>query len=139
MKKPSTHTLLQALQVAERSVARERTKRLANIDLTSAQAQILATLQQTGPISLNNLASQLLTDTPPSRVVSTLVNRQLVKRRDQASDRRYVDLELSARGKQKTVEIRRVEQAIQRWAKRKLTRMPIQAAHKALIALADGA
>lgn len=133
----TTKNLLETLQIAEKAVSRERYQRLSMIGLTTAQAQILGTLQKLGSLSLNDLSDQLPTDAPPSRVVSTLVDRKLVMRRDQASDRRHVELTLSARGKKKIAEIRRVDQAVNRWATRKLQRMPVKSAQKALAALTD--
>lgn len=138
MSTSSTNDLLAVLQLAEKSVSRERNQRLSAIGLTSAQAQILSTLHVTGPIGLNELNQRLPTDTPPSRVVSTLVDRRLVTRRDKASDRRHVSLALSALGKRKIAEIRRVDRTVQHWADRRLKRMPVKSAEKALIALVDG-
>lgn len=137
MIKHSTREFLEVLRLAEKSVARERAQRLSAIGLTAAQSHIVTTLQRLGPLSLNELNAALPTDTPPSRVVSTLVDRKLVTRRDQAHDRRHVELALSVRGKKKVAEIRRVEQALTRWAGRLLQGMPIKSAQKALVALLD--
>jgi len=136
MTKFSTKDFLDVLQLAEKSVARERAQRLSAIGLTAAQSHILSNLQRLGPLSLNELNAAPPTDTPPSRVVSTLVDRKLVTRRDQSQDRRHVELALSVRGKKKVAEIRRVEHAVIRWASKKLTRQPMSSAHKALLALA---
>ncbi len=138
MIKITTRDFLETLQMAEKTVTRERAQRLSAIGLTAAQSHILSTLQRLGPMSLNELNAALPTDTPPSRVVSTLVDRKLVTRRDQVDDRRHVELGLTTRGKKKLVEIRRVEQAIQRWAGKKLKKLPLRSTQKALIALADG-
>lgn len=132
-----TDDLIHTLQLAEKSVARERNVRLTAIGLTSAQAQILTVLHRQGPMSLNELNGELPTDVPPSRVVSALVQRRFVTRRDQANDRRHVELALSKLGKKKFLEVRRVERALRRWVSRKLQRMPVAAANKALRALID--
>lgn len=137
MSSSSAKDLLESLQLAEKSVSRERHRRLSTIGLTTAQAQILTTLHRLGPMSLNDLNEKLPTDAPPSRVVSTLVDRRWVTRRDQANDRRHVELAVPARGQKKVAEIRRVDRAVQRWAARKLERMPIKSAQKALVALVD--
>lgn len=132
----TTKDFLGILQIAEKSVSRERYQRLSTIGLTAAQAQILSILHRLGSLSLTDLRDELSTDAPPSRVVSTLVDRKLVTRRDRASDRRHVELALSVRGKKKIAEIRRVDRAVIRWATRKLHRAPVKAAQKALSALA---
>ncbi len=137
MKKNATRSLLEALQVAEKAVSRERHRRLAAAGLTPAQAQILTTLHAQNPLSLNELADALPTDAPPSRVVSTLVDRNLLSRHDKPNDRRQVELGLSPLGKKKVMEIRRIEQALTRWATKRLQRMPIKSAQKTLAALGD--
>jgi len=133
----ATKSLLETLQIAEKAVSRERNRRLTAIGLTVAQAQILTTLQSLGSLSLSALSDELPTDAPPSRVVSALVRRKLVTRRDQASDRRNVEIALSVSGRKKIREIRRIDQAVNRWATRKLQRMPIKSAQKALAALGE--
>jgi MarR family transcriptional regulator, organic hydroperoxide resistance regulator len=126
---------LQAIQLAEKAVSRERYRRLAAMDLTIAQAQILLILKTQEPLSLNDLASELLTDTPPSRVVSALVDRGWVSRKDQSNDRRRVELSLTTSGAEKIADIRRTNQAINRWAAKRLKGMPVVAASKSLSAL----
>lgn len=137
MSNNTTKDLLETLRLAEKAVSRERYKRLAIIELTASQAQILSTLHKLGPLSLNNLSDELPTEAPPSRVVSTLVDRKLVTRRDQASDRRHVELALSAPGRKKIAEIRQIDLAVNRWARRKLGRLPVKSVQKVLVALAN--
>lgn len=135
MRKCSTSEFLEALKIAEKAVSRERHQRLSAIGLTAAQAQILNILQRKGPLSLNDLNEELPTDVPPSRVVSTLVDSKLVTRRDQVRDRRLIELAISAQGKKKFDQVRRIDQAVNRWAARRLVRMPTHSAHKVLTAL----
>lgn len=135
MKKIRTAEFLEALKIAEKAVFRERHQRLSAIGLTAAQAQILNILQHKGPLSLNDLNEELPTDVPPSRVVSTLVDSKLVTRRDQVRDRRLVELGISAQGKKKYEQVRRIDQAVNRWAARRLVGMPTLSAHKVLTAL----
>lgn len=127
---------LQAIQMAEKTISRERYRRLAAIDLTTAQAQILLILKEQQPLSLNDLGAQRVTDAPPSRVVSTLVDRGWVSRKDQSDDRRRVELALTASGTKKAADIRRINRAINRWAAKKLKGKPIASAVKSLSALA---
>lgn len=136
MPKITTKEFLNSLRFAEKAVSRERHRRLVAADLTSAQAQILMILNVEKPLSLNELAEALPTDAPPSRVVSTLVDRKLVVRHDKPEDRRHVELALTAAGKKKVSDIRRIEQALNRWATKRLQRMPVASAEKALRALA---
>lgn len=133
-----TKRLLAALQNAERSVARERRHRLAAAGLNLAQAQILEVLaRRDGHPNLNELTAELGVDAPPSRVVSGLVSRGLVQRKDRrGGDRRQIELRLTARGRQKLRQVRRVDQAVSRWATRRLKRLPVKGAEKVLTALA---
>ncbi len=126
---------LETLRNADRAVARERQRRLTAIDLTEAQAHILLVISNNAEINLSDLSDALHTDTPPSRVVSALVSRRLVSRRDRAEDRRHVALSLTKAGKKKVEAARRVESGLTRWAQKRLKKAPIATAHKALAAL----
>ena len=131
----TTTSFLDALRAADRTVARERQQRLAAIDLTEAQAHILRVIADNAAINLNDLSEALPTDAPPSRVVSALVSRRLVSRRDKADDRRHVELTLTKAGRKKADAVRRVEASVARWAQRRLKQAPLASAQKALTAL----
>ena len=71
---------------------------LAAFDLTEAQAQILMVVADQSAINLNALSDALPTDAPPSRVVSSLVLRRLLTRKENAQDRRQIALSLTKAG-----------------------------------------
>lgn len=72
---------------------------LKPLDVTPAQAEVLATLSVVEPISLTDLGSRLVCETgSPSRLVDTLVRAGLVHRIDDPADRRRVTIGLTPRG-----------------------------------------
>ena len=138
MKKATVHQarhFLKLLAAAESYIALERSRRIATVDMSVAQAQILLILHSHGPMSLVDLNGYLATEIPPSRVVNVLVERQLVDRQDQATDRRRVTLTLTRDGKQRVKTIIRIERALERWVAKKLSADAVQSGQKALAAL----
>jgi len=98
---------------AQREGSRALTAALAPLELTAAQAEVVRCLADTGPISLKALGELLVCESgSPSRLVDTLVNRDIVERREDSTDRRQVVLMLTAQGKKLDRAVRKVEDAM---------------------------
>ncbi|MBK9031540.1 MAG: MarR family transcriptional regulator [Myxococcales bacterium] len=100
-----TDTEPAAVMVALRRIVRHL--RLADRQIeaasgvSAAQLFVLHTLVDSGPLSLAEVAERSLTDhSSVSTVVSRLVKRGLVSRRTSPSDRRRLDLRITAAGRQ---------------------------------------
>lgn len=69
-------------------------------DLTPTQGEVLALLHRRGPVSLSEVARQLAIGRPTaSEAVSTLVDKGLVRKETDATDRRRVTLVLTGAGR----------------------------------------
>lgn len=136
-KKSNVRDLLESISEANRAVSRERALRLADVGLTTAQAQIISVLGAQGPMSLVDLNAHLLTDVPPSRVVSLLVDQKFLLRKDRAGDRRCLELSLGAKGKKHWALINRIDRAVERWASKRIPKKTMASATKALVALRE--
>ena len=84
---------------AQRTGSRMMTGVLKPLGLTPAQSEVLEVLREFGPISLNTLGGLLVCEAgSPSRLVAGLVDRGLVARGSDATDRRAIELSLTAAG-----------------------------------------
>ncbi|CRK80849.1 MarR family winged helix-turn-helix transcriptional regulator [Neobacillus massiliamazoniensis] len=82
-----------------------------SIGITPAQSEVIHILDLYEPMSLKELGSLLICESgSPSRLVSTLVQRGFVIRKENREDRRYVSLQLSPLGKEKAKEIKSVDE-----------------------------
>jgi DNA-binding MarR family transcriptional regulator len=98
---------------AQREGHRTLAALLAPHGLTPAQAEVVRCLADYGPLSLRELGALLVCESgSPSRLVDTLVGRDLVTRREDLEDRRLVTLALTAEGKRLDRAVRKVEEAM---------------------------
>jgi DNA-binding MarR family transcriptional regulator len=98
---------------AQREGSRTLTAQLAPLGLTPAQGEVIRLLADAGPISLRGLGEMLVCETgSPSRLVDSLVVREIVIRKEDPADRRQVTLQLTAAGKKLDREVRKVEDAL---------------------------
>ena len=98
---------------AQREGNRTLTAMLAPHGLTPSQAEVVRCLADYGPMSLRELGAILVCESgSPSRLVDTLVGRELVTRREDATDRRLVTLALTLEGKRLDRAVRKVEDAM---------------------------
>lgn len=98
---------------AQREGSRALGAALAPLELTPAQAEVVRCLADTGPISLKTLGGLLVCESgSPSRLVDSLVIREIVERREDPADRRQVVLMLTAQGKKLGRAVRKVEEAM---------------------------
>lgn len=101
---------------AQREGNRLLTALLAPLDITPSQAEVLRCLADAGALSLNALGRRLVCETgSPSRLVSTLVDKGWVRRRENPDDRRQISLVLTADGKSVETQVRAVEDHMYSW------------------------
>jgi MarR family transcriptional regulator, organic hydroperoxide resistance regulator len=92
--------LAMSIKAAQRELERRQNESMRPLGLTAAQADALVVIGQAGPLSLNELGNLLIAEAGhPSRLVDRLVETGFVERRPAASDRRRVELTLTARGR----------------------------------------
>jgi DNA-binding MarR family transcriptional regulator len=97
---------------------REGNRWLANelrpLGLTPSQAEVLRVLGDAAPLSLSALGELLVCEsgTNPSRLVDRLVAVELVERRTLETDRRAVELTLTAQGAALERKVRAIESAM---------------------------
>ena len=112
------------LETVVLQIHKERIRRLPALGLSLPQAQVIRILGEHAPLSLTALSALLATETPPSRLVSGLVDQGLVNRqRVEAADddRRQVVLALTRKGKNRFVAIQKSETALARWLAKRLS------------------
>ncbi|MDQ1131040.1 MarR family winged helix-turn-helix transcriptional regulator [Microbacterium sp. SORGH_AS_0888] len=84
----------------QREGNRQLNQLLAPLGLTASQAEIILVLHEFGPITLKELGDLIICEVGgPSRIVETLVKRELVTRIPDERDRRAVSLSLTSSGK----------------------------------------
>jgi DNA-binding MarR family transcriptional regulator len=99
---------------AELEGKRQLTQQLRPLGLTPSRAEVLRVLADHGPLSLNGLGSLLVCErgSSPSRLVDRVVARGLVERRPSATDKRSVELTLTAEGKRLALRVAAIEEAM---------------------------
>ena len=95
---------------AQREGSRNLTVQLSPLGLTPSQAEVVRCLADHGPMSLRALGGLLVCESgSPSRLVETLVSRDIVARKEDPADRRQVTLELTRTGKSLDGKVRQIE------------------------------
>ncbi len=95
---------------AQREGSRNLTAQLSPLGLTPSQAEVVRCLADHGPMSLRALGGLLVCESgSPSRLVETLVSRDIVARKEDPADRRQVTLELTRTGKSLDGKVRQIE------------------------------
>ncbi len=108
----SIEELRYLILAAQREGDRLLSAALEPIGLTTSQAEVLRVLYGHAPLSLIELGKRLVCETgSPSRLVNTLVEKNLVERAPAEHDRRMITLALSATGRQLTKQVIAIEQA----------------------------
>lgn len=98
---------------AQREGSRTLSAALAPLGLTPAQAEVVRCLADHGPMSLRELGAMLVCESgSPSRLVDTVVSREIVSRREDPADRRSVALALTSEGKRLDRAVRKIEDAL---------------------------
>jgi DNA-binding MarR family transcriptional regulator len=100
-----------AVRSAARHVTQLYDQFLASVGLRTTQFSILAKLKRLGPITINTLAEQMVTDrTTLGRNIQPLQRHGLIKIAASAADRRAKELRLTKAGEQ------RLQEALQGWS-----------------------
>ena len=108
-----TPELRYAILAAQREGNRQLALALAPLRVTPSQAEVIMVLGEYGPITLRGLGGLLVCETgSPSRLVDSLVKRDLVDRVDNPMDRRQVLLQLTKEGRGLRPQIQTAEAAI---------------------------
>lgn len=98
---------------AQREGNRQLNQLLAGLRLTASQAEIILVIQEFGPLTLKELGGLIVCEAgSPSRIVDTLVKRDLVARTTNITDRRAVCLELTVLGRGLLPALTKVDRAI---------------------------
>ncbi len=109
---------------------------LAPLGLTPSQAEALRVLQDAGSLSLIGLGSRLVCEGgSPSRLVSTVVDKGWVERKEDPKDRRLVTLRLTKSGTHLARQVRKVEDQLHGWIGQKLGPQEVGTAARALRSL----
>jgi DNA-binding MarR family transcriptional regulator len=88
------------VKAAQRELERLANEAMRPLGLTAAQADAISVIGQAGPLALKELGDLLIAEAGhPSRLVDRLVEAGLVERRAAGSDRRRVELSLTAAGR----------------------------------------
>jgi DNA-binding MarR family transcriptional regulator len=106
---------------AQREGNRLLAEHLAPLGLTPSQGEVLRCLADAGPLSLIALGGLLVCETgSPSRLVNTLVEKALVARDENPTDRRQVTLRLTAEGRRLATKVSKVEAELHGWIRQRM-------------------
>ncbi|MFC7678894.1 MarR family winged helix-turn-helix transcriptional regulator [Paenibacillus sp. GCM10028914] len=98
---------------AQRLGSRQLNEYMKMIDLTPSQSEVIQVLKQWQPISLKDLGSLLVCEMgSPSRLVERLVKEGLIDKVVDPNDARYVLLQLTSLGLERSEQIRYFEEKI---------------------------
>jgi DNA-binding MarR family transcriptional regulator len=125
---------------AQREGARALADLLRPAELTAAQGEVIAVLQDAErPLTVREIGERLVCEGgSPSRLVASLVDTGLLQRGERPGDRRAVELSLTAQGVAVAKEVRRAERALHDWLAGALGERDIAAVIRALRKLVDG-
>lgn len=99
-----TRRLLRDLEWCDRAL-------VSCCNVTTAQAGALLTVAEYGPVTMNELASHMrLHGTTMTRMVDALVSKGLVRRAEDAEDRRVVRVGLTIDGQHHVTELQRAKE-----------------------------
>lgn len=135
----SIEELRYLILAAQREGDRLLTAALEPIGLTTSQAEVLRVLYDYAPLSLIELGERLVCETgSPSRLVTTLVEKNLVGRTPAEHDRRMVTLSLSTTGRQIAEQVMAIEKAFYAGIASALGEAPLKEINAALWKFVDG-
>jgi DNA-binding MarR family transcriptional regulator len=125
---------------AQREGARAFAELLRATGLTPAQAEVLAVVRDAGrPLTVREVGERLVCEGgSPSRLVSSVVDRGLLTRREREGDRRAVELSLTPEGERAARGVAEAERELHGWLSTALTEREIGATVRTLRKLVDG-
>jgi DNA-binding MarR family transcriptional regulator len=96
------------IKAGQRELERRTNEVMQPLGLTAAQADAIAVLGRTGPLSLKELGELLIAEAGhPSRLVDRLVAAGVVDRRAADDDRRQIELSLTRKGRELEKQVQR--------------------------------
>jgi MarR family transcriptional regulator, organic hydroperoxide resistance regulator len=125
---------------AQREGARALAELLRPAGLTAAQAEVIAVLRDASqPLTLREVGERLVCETgSPSRLVASLVAAEIIERSERSSDRRAVELSLTAQGRRAARKVADAEQRLHDALSAPLSDRDIAAIVRALRKLVEG-
>jgi DNA-binding MarR family transcriptional regulator len=125
---------------AQREGARALAELLRPAGLTAAQAEVIAVLRDASqPLTLREVGERLVCETgSPSRLVASLVAAEMIERSERSSDRRAVELSLTAQGRRAARKVADAEQRLHDALSAPLSDRDIAAIVRALRKLVEG-
>jgi DNA-binding MarR family transcriptional regulator len=125
---------------AQREGGRALAELLRPAGLTAAQAEVIAVLRDAGrPLTVREIGERLVCEGgSPSRLVASVVAAGLVERRGHATDRRAVELSLTADGRRAARQVAEAERRLYDGLEAELTDREVAAVVRALRKLVDG-
>ncbi|WP_423919857.1 MarR family winged helix-turn-helix transcriptional regulator [Frigoribacterium sp. 2-23] len=106
---------------SQREGNRALNRQLSSYGLTASQFEILLVLDEYGPLTLKELGELIVCETSsPSRIIDTLVRRELVARGTDSQDRRALSLDLAPQGQSLIPELRLIDERIDGMARETL-------------------
>ena len=125
---------------AQREGARMLAELLRPAGVTAAQAEVIAVLRDAGrPLTLREIGERLVCESgSPSRLVASVVAAGLIERRERPSDRRAVELSLTAAGSTSARQVAEAERRLHDALAAELSDREIAAIVRGLRKLVDG-
>src|SRR4051812_29603036 len=119
---------------AQREGARALLELLRPAGLTPAQGEVLAVVAEADrPLTVREISERLVCEGgSPSRLVASVVAAGLLERGERPSDRRAVELSLTAPGRAAVEDVRRAEHELHEWLASSLSEREVTALVRAL-------
>ena len=112
---------------------------LAPLGATPSQAEVLRCLGTAGALSLRDLGRRLVCESgSPSRLVSNMVDKGWIDRREDPADRRQIVLVLSETGRELERQVRSVEDKLHGWIAGRLDTDTMRGMSRGLESLLEG-
>jgi DNA-binding MarR family transcriptional regulator len=132
--------LILALQRATHATLQELSARLVDLDLTAAELNALGNLADCAPRTVSELGAAVGTrPTTLTGVLDRLQRRGLISREPRPGDRRAVQIELTADGREVAATVRTAMSELERRAFAELPADLVEAARTVVLALAGAA
>jgi MarR family transcriptional regulator, organic hydroperoxide resistance regulator len=125
---------------AQREGARALAEQLRPARLTAAQAEVIAVLRDAPrPLTLREVGERLVCETgSPSRLVASVIAAGLIERSERSSDRRAIELSLTAEGRRAARQVADAERRLYDALSASLSDRDIAAIVRALRKLVEG-
>lgn len=110
-----------SILAAQRSGHRVLADLIRPLGLTPAWAEVLTVLSEQGPLSIRELSRYLICEADhPSRLITRIEDRGLIRREPNPTDKRAVLLSLTEEGMSAAAEVRQAEAKLDAWIEKQL-------------------